>query len=90
LRKPTTATVTSHCTVSYAVDMTTKGTPGRMVRIDDATWAAYGELCEAEGTSRADDLRRHAHARVNAWRKKQAIERRLRHLNDDVASDDIF
>jgi phage-related protein len=83
LRKPTTATVTSHCTVSYAVDMTTKGTPGRMVRIDDATWAAYGELCEAEGTSRADD-------RVNAWRKKQAIERRLRHLNDDVASDDIF
>lgn len=79
--------VTSQCTVSYAVDMTTKGTPGRMVRIDDETWAAYGELCEAEGTSRADDLRRHAHARVAAWRKEQArqgaIQRRLDKLDSD-------
>ncbi|MEC4016027.1 hypothetical protein [Streptomyces sp. H27-D2] len=61
--------------------MTTKGTPGRMVRIDDETWTAYGLLCEEEGTSRGDDLRRHAHARVNAWHKQQAkhaaIERRL-------------
>lgn len=62
--------------------MTTKGTPGRVVRIDDDTWAAYGELCAAEGTSRADDLRRHAHARVAAWRKKQAITRRLERLDD--------
>lgn len=61
--------------------MTTKGTPGRMVRIDDATWAAYGELCEEEGTSRADDIRRHVHSRVNAWRKKQAIQRRLDKLD---------
>ncbi|NUO43689.1 MAG: hypothetical protein HOV82_16825 [Streptomyces sp.] len=51
--------------------MTTKGTPGRMVRIDDEVWTAYGQLCEAEGTTRADDIRRHVHARVNAWRKKQ-------------------
>lgn len=58
-----------HGAVSYAEHMTTKGTPGRVVRIDDETWAAYGELCKAEGTSRADDLRRHAHARVEAWRK---------------------
>ncbi|MBD9721916.1 hypothetical protein PV755_09250 [Streptomyces caniscabiei] len=67
--------------------MTTKGTPGRVVRIDDETWAAYGELCAAEGTSRADDLRRHAHARVAAWRKQQArqgaIERRLKSLDSD-------
>ncbi|MGW9058865.1 hypothetical protein [Streptomyces sp. NPDC055733] len=70
--------------------MTTKGTPGRMVRIDDATWAAYGELCEAEGTSRADDLRRHAHARVNAWRKKQSMERRLKHLSDEPADGDVL
>jgi len=42
-----------------------------MVRIDDEVWAAYGQLCEAEGTSRADDIRRHVHARVNAWRKRQ-------------------
>lgn len=58
-----------HGAVSYSVRMTTKGTKGRVVRIDDDTWAAYGELCAAEGTNRADDLRRHAHARVAAWRK---------------------
>lgn len=52
--------------------MTTKGTPGRMVRIDDDTWAAYGQVCAEEGTSRGDDLRRHAHARVNAWRENKA------------------
>jgi hypothetical protein len=51
--------------------MTTKGTPGRMVRIDDEMWAAYGQLCDEEGTSRADDIRRHVHARVNSWRRKQ-------------------
>ncbi|MFF7329721.1 hypothetical protein [Streptomyces sp. NPDC008150] len=60
--------------------MTTKGTPGRVVRIDDDTWTAYGELCEAEGTSRADDLRRHAHARVAAWRKQQGIEQPKRKI----------
>jgi hypothetical protein len=67
--------------------MTTKGTPGRVVRIDDETWTAYGELCAAEGTSRADDLRRHAHARVTAWRKQQAIQRRLKHLGGDTGDD---
>ncbi|MFF8829287.1 hypothetical protein [Streptomyces sp. NPDC015131] len=60
--------------------MTTKGTPGRVVRIDDDTWAIYGELCKAEGTSRADDMRRHVHSRVNQWRalqeKKAALLRR--------------
>lgn len=49
--------------------MTTKGTPGRMVRIDTETWDAYGQLCAEEGTSRADDVRRHVHSRVNTWRK---------------------
>jgi hypothetical protein len=53
--------------------MTTKGTPGRMVRIDDATWAEYGELCESEGTSRADDLRRHVFSRINAARKANGL-----------------
>lgn len=44
-----------------------------MVRIDAETWAEYGELCEAEGTSRADDLRRHVHARINAARKANGL-----------------
>lgn len=77
----------SHCTVSYSVDMTTRGTPGRMVRIDEEMWAAYGELCDEEGTSRADDIRRHVHSRVNAWRRKQAMQRRLKHLDGDQADD---
>lgn len=72
-----------HCTVSYAGRMTTKGTPGRMVRIEDQVWAEYGQLCEEEGTSRADDIRRHVHARVQAWRKKQAIQRRLDRLDSE-------
>jgi hypothetical protein len=67
--------------------MTTKGTPGRMVRIDDEMWEAYGQLCAAEGTSRADDIRRHVHARVAAARKAEArqgaIQRRLDKLNSD-------
>lgn len=75
-----------HCTVSYADVMTSRGTPGRMVRIEDDVWAAYGELCAQEGTSRADDIRRHVHSRVTAWRKHQArqaaIERRLKSLDD--------
>ncbi|MFI2078612.1 hypothetical protein [Streptomyces triculaminicus] len=53
--------------------MTTKGTPGRMVRIEDEVWAAYGELCAEEGTSRADDIRRHVHARVKAWRRQRDL-----------------
>jgi hypothetical protein len=80
--------VSSHQTVSYAVLMTTKGTPGRMVRIDDATWAEYGELCAAEGTSRADDMRRHVHSRVTAHRQKlakqAAIQRRIDALDADA------
>ena len=61
--------------------MTTRGTPGRMVRIDEEMWTAYGQLCEEEGTTRADDMRRHVHSRVNAWRQKkgrlEAIKRRM-------------
>lgn len=69
--------------------MTTKGTPGRVVRIDDDTWEAYGQLCSEEGTSRADDLRRHAHARVQAWRaangekpKRKVVVRRTKPTSD--------
>ncbi|MEV5862340.1 hypothetical protein AB0L83_21825 [Streptomyces sp. NPDC052071] len=54
--------------------MTTKGTPGRMVRIDEETWAAYGQLCDEEGTTRGDDLRRHAKKRVATWRRRKAAE----------------
>lgn len=42
-----------------------------MVRIEEEVWAAYGELCAEEGTSRADDIRRHVFSRVAAWQKAQ-------------------
>lgn len=79
----------SHCTVGYSVDMTTKGTPGRMVRIEDDVWADYGRLCEEKGIARAADIRMYVVRQVNAWRKEQArqgaIQRRLDKLN---SSDD--
>ena len=53
-----------------------------MVRIEEEMWVAYGQLCAEEGTSRADDIRRHVHSRVNAWQKKQAIQRRLERLDE--------
>lgn len=62
--------------------MTTKGTPGRMVRIEDGMWAAYGALCEEEGTSRADDIRRHVHSRVAKWRKEQRDASAARRIAD--------
>jgi hypothetical protein len=79
--------VTSHCTVSYAVDMTTKGQPGRVIRIDDETWADFGQLCEEKGIARATDIRMYVVREVTAWRKQQArqgaIERRLKSLDSD-------
>jgi phage-related protein len=60
--------------VSYAVDMTTRGTPGRMIRIDDEMWDLYGQLCAEEGTTRTDELRRHIHSRVRAYCKAKGIE----------------
>ena len=48
--------------------MTTKGTRGRVIRVDDETWTAYEEACAAKGTTRADDLRRHMHAQIKAHR----------------------
>ncbi len=58
------------CTVSYAVDMTTKGTPGRVIRVDDETWAEYGEVCEAKGLSRAADLRVYIKREIAAHKRR--------------------
>lgn len=63
--------VTSHCTVSYALLMTTKGQPGRVIRIDDETWADYGKLCEEKGIARAADIRMYVKREVAAWRRQQ-------------------
>lgn len=51
--------------------MTVKGTPGRVVRIDDDTWAEYGEVCEAKGLSRAADLRVYIKREIAAHKRQQ-------------------
>lgn len=63
--------VTSSCPVSYAVDMTTKGLPGRVIRIDDETWTDYGKACEEKGIARAADIRMYVKREVAAWHKRQ-------------------
>ena len=64
------------CTVSYAVRMTTKGTTGRVVRVDKETWDAYGEVCAAKGLSRAADLRVYINREIAAHKRRLAAEQR--------------
>jgi hypothetical protein len=54
--------------------MTTKGQPGRVIRIDDETWADYGQLCEEKGIARAADIRMYVVREVTAWRKANGME----------------
>lgn len=63
--------VTSSLPVRYAVDMTTKGQPGRVIRIDDETWADYEKACKEKGVARATDIRMYVVREVNAWRRRQ-------------------
>lgn len=68
----------SLCTCSaYAVPMpedtpaTSGKTPGRLIRFTDELWDDYGKACEALGTNRSDDLRRHAVGVVANWKREQ-------------------
>ncbi|MFF7550895.1 hypothetical protein ACFZCU_45935 [Streptomyces canus] len=54
--------------------MTTKGTPGRMVRIEDDVWADYEKVCKEKGLARAADIRTYVVREVNAWRRRQRAE----------------
>jgi len=51
--------------------MATRGTPQRVVRVDEETWTAYGRACEDMGTTRADDLRRHMRQQIKAFEAEQ-------------------
>jgi hypothetical protein len=66
--------------------MTTKGTPGRMVRIEDDVWADYEKVCKEKGLARAADIRMYVVREVTAWRKQQArqsaLQRRFDNLHD--------
>lgn len=68
------ALVTSNMRVSYSCAMTTKGQPGRVIRIDEDTWADYGKLCEEKGIARAADVRMYVKREVAAWRKANGTE----------------
>jgi len=54
--------------------MTTKGQPGRVVRIDDETWADYEKACAEKGVARATDIRMYVVREVAAWRRRQRTE----------------
>jgi hypothetical protein len=64
--------------VSYAYGMTTKGTPGHVIRVDTETWDAYGEACAAKGLSRAADLRVYMNREITAHRRR---------VREEVAAD---
>jgi hypothetical protein len=49
-------------------------TPNRVIRVDDDLWRDYGEACEAEGTSKSDDLRAHMVRKVRAHKRRQKRE----------------
>lgn len=63
--------VTGQRTVSYPGRMTTKGQPGRVIRIDDQTWADYEQACKEKGVARATDIRMYVVREVAAWRRRQ-------------------
>jgi hypothetical protein len=49
-------------------------TPNRAIRVDDELWTDYGEACEAEGSTRSDDLRAHMTRKVRTWKRHQGDE----------------
>ncbi|WP_200309081.1 hypothetical protein [Streptomyces adelaidensis] len=51
--------------------MASNPTPQRVIRVDDETWAAYGQLCEEKGVARSADLRMYIKREVAAWRRQQ-------------------
>jgi hypothetical protein len=62
--------------------MTTKGNTGRVIRLDDETWEAYGELCAEKGIARASDVRMYIKREVAAWQ----AEKRRRQREEQTAS----
>lgn len=55
----------------YAGDMASNPTPQRVIRVDDETWTAYGQLCEEKGVARSADLRMYIKREVAEWQKRQ-------------------
>lgn len=63
--------------VGYPLAMATEGPmKNRVIRVDDATWAEFGEFCDAKGLSRSAELRVHMRALVADWRRQQRKDAR--------------
>jgi hypothetical protein len=45
------------------------------IRVSTELWAEFGEVCEAEGTNRAADLRAYMERRVRRWKRLQAKQK---------------
>lgn len=54
--------------------MATNETPQRVIRVDQETWDAYGELCKEKGLARSADLRMYI--------KREVAEHHRRLRND--------
>jgi hypothetical protein len=46
-------------------------TPNRVIRVEDELWTDYGDACEADGTTRSDDLRAHMARKVKTWKRRK-------------------
>lgn len=55
----------------YAEVMASNPTPQRVIRVDDETWTAYGQLCEEKGVARSADLRMYIKREVAEWRRQK-------------------
>ena len=51
--------------------MASNPTPQRVIRVDDETWVAYGQLCEEKGIARSADLRMYIKREVAEWQRQQ-------------------
>ncbi|MCM1943183.1 hypothetical protein NC239_33770 [Streptomyces sp. G3] len=54
--------------------MASNPTPQRVIRVDDETWNAYGQLCEEKGIARSADLRMYIKRQVAAWHRERQDE----------------
>jgi hypothetical protein len=42
-------------------------TPNRVIRVEAPLWEAFGQVCDAEGVNKSDDLRAYMQRRIRAF-----------------------
>lgn len=57
--------------VTTLINVPTAGTPETDQSRGECAMAGYGEACEAEGTSRAVDIREHMKRKIERHRRRQ-------------------